>query len=117
MSRSKAVIHPTVLAVFKDSVRKLSDTKLDNLIERVQDVVPEEQIGIRELPVVVPEIVRRVLSAKSKQVAALIQEIEDTLGTLETVAETEMDRREREAEAALPHCDKCGAVLQPKRRK
>lgn len=117
MSRSKAVIQPTVLAVYVDNLKKLSDNKLDVALCRLQDVIPDEAIGLRELPVAVPEIVRRVLAAKSRQASALLQEVEEILATLEDAAEQEQQDREDAAEAALPHCEKCGTVLQPKKRR
>lgn len=118
---SRTIIHPTVLAVYKDKLAALSLDELEDAAGTLEDVglVDDDDAHIRmsDLPTAVPEIVRREITALSKEYIAVGKRIQAKLDMLYRHVEDALDVAEAKALADRPKCEACHQPLPSKRQR
>ena len=77
----------------------------------LEDICADEPIRFKAIPQAVPEVVRKQIVAKSKQLEQTKRELEEILADLETASGKLLDKRERQYEATRPRCKTCKQVI------
>lgn len=75
----------------------------------------DESLRLSELPKEIPDTVRRRMVALSEQIVHLTNDLTAMLEQLDVAAHKVFEKKDREAEKALPHCATCGQAVPRKK--
>lgn len=118
MSRTRSVATPILLAEYEGNLKRLNNIyDAEDAVDQIEAICIEEPIRMSDLPNAVPQELRRTLADYSAQMMNLQKLIEHTLADLEQRGQKVLDALDKVEEAKKPHCEKCGAVLVPKRKR
>jgi hypothetical protein len=111
----KRELNAAALKSFVSGFRDLDSNETDEVCGQLEDLGSflDEEIVYRDLPVMIPEQVRRTLVAHSKQMQALSDKIQGVLEQLSIAAHKVLTEKEKEEDNRKARCKTCGQILPP----
>jgi dsDNA-specific endonuclease/ATPase MutS2 len=121
MSASKhQPIAAAFMFAFEGNLQRKDVDTVEEIVGDLEDLgsvlEEDETLRFRDLPQVIPEVVRKRMVALSQQKVTAHNELFDMLSQLDRVAGKIFDKKDAEATAALPHCPTCGHLVPKAKR-